>query len=284
MNTAVSTVAFDPQQYSIEKIIEAAKRHNWTIEFSSGLEYRTDLIDIYRRVDIPRLPHNYFPPPKNPFVLNLASLNETVRKMSIQHCINALTLARESGSPFYSVHAGFCGDPRPEELGQRIRLQSGNDRRAYWEAFTLSIQELLEFAEKIHVNLLIENNVCAPFNLVEPGVSPFLCTHPDEIVQLFDTIAHPRFGFLLDTGHFKVSSVSLEFALDQAVNTVGAFTKAIHHSDNDGTKDDNQKLPRDYWFLKHMAKFTDATHILEVKCLTEDEIEQQISLLIAGAV
>ena len=37
--------------------------------------------------------HNYFPVPKNPFVLNLASSDELISELSIQHCMKSIELA-----------------------------------------------------------------------------------------------------------------------------------------------------------------------------------------------
>ncbi len=60
--------------------------------------------------------HNYFPPPITPFVLNLASGNETLRNQSIKFVAETISLSAKLGAPFYSIHAGFISDPRSFEL------------------------------------------------------------------------------------------------------------------------------------------------------------------------
>ena len=49
------------------------------IELSGGTTlyegYVNDLLDLKEKYDLRYLLHNYFPPPKEPFMLNIASLN-----------------------------------------------------------------------------------------------------------------------------------------------------------------------------------------------------------------
>ena len=54
--------------------------------------------------------HNYFPPPQEPFVFNLASEDELIFTKSFHHAHTAIDLAEKLGSKFYSFHAGFLMD------------------------------------------------------------------------------------------------------------------------------------------------------------------------------
>ena len=101
----ISTIAFN--SLNIEEAIAIAKNNNFALEFSSGIPFHPKMEDIYTNCTLRRIPHNYFPAPKMPFVLNLASTNNTIRELSIQHCIQGLKLAKKSNSPFYSAHFGF---------------------------------------------------------------------------------------------------------------------------------------------------------------------------------
>jgi sugar phosphate isomerase/epimerase len=277
MKIAISTIAF--QGLAIEEIIQIARTENWTIEFSSGLAYRPDLKDLYLNAAIDRLPHNYFPPPEKPFVLNLASINDEIRERSVQHCIQGLELAKASKSSFYSAHAGFCGDPKPSELGNRIEFKSNFDRGLFWSSFIQSIKQVLTRAETLEVDFLIENNVCASVNLTSLGENPLLCSDPDEIEKLILDIGNPRLGILLDTGHFKVSANTLKFALDASVENIRPHVIAIHHSDNDGLRDTNEALSTSYWFLPFFKHFNTKMHILEAKHLSLQQIKQQVNLI-----
>jgi sugar phosphate isomerase/epimerase len=103
------------------------------IELSSGVPYAKDLVEVVRsrRSEFRFLVHNYFPPPPNPFVLNIASSNPAVLKSSIDHCLSAIRVAAELGAPFYSVHAGYALDPKITDLGRPLEGVSAGRQRAY---------------------------------------------------------------------------------------------------------------------------------------------------------
>jgi len=277
MRIAISTIAF--KDYTVEEIIAVAEKERWMIEFSSGLAYQAHLKDLYLKADIERLPHNYFPPPQDPFVLNLASLDKDIRERSVNHCIQGMRLAAASNSPFFSAHAGFCGDPNPEELGRKIEFKSGFNRTVYWENFIKSINDILKQAKVLGIDFLIENNVCAKFNLTSENENPLLCAEPEEILKLFREINNTALGLLLDTAHLKVSSKALGFDLDNSVTVISNYVKAIHHSDNEGQIDTNDRLTDDYWFLPLINIFKDIIHVLEVKNISVETIKQQIELI-----
>ena len=81
-----------------ESIISIAKEGFKNIELSGGTKYypsyETDLIELKNKFQLNYLIHNYFPPPKKPFVINLASLNDEIYTTSINHCKNAIRLSR----------------------------------------------------------------------------------------------------------------------------------------------------------------------------------------------
>ena len=80
------------------------------IELSSGLGWRDDNVDVVfrSRSRFDFLVHNYFPPPEQPFVLNLASADPHIRNRSLAHCRSAIDLAHELETDLFTVHAGFA--------------------------------------------------------------------------------------------------------------------------------------------------------------------------------
>ncbi|PWB24561.1 TIM barrel protein [Flavobacterium sp. HTF] len=274
-NIYVSSLAFIGKP--VEDIIKVCYENNFNLEFSSGMPYRDDMESIYSESVLTRMPHNYFPAPKDPYVLNLASSNDEIRAKSIAHCKNGLSLSKKSNSPFFSAHAGFCIDPDPNELGRKIAIKENYDKKIHKQLFLDSVNEILEFADKIKVDFLIENNVLAPFNF--DGTNPLLCCEFSEIDWLFDNIKNPRLGLLLDTAHLKVSCKTLQINLQEEFEKIEPFVKAFHHSDNDGTIDNNLVLKEDYWFLPYMKKFKEYVHVLEIKAQDVNEIKNQIKLL-----
>lgn len=272
----VSTLAFSG--LTVEEIIESALENNFALEFSSSLPYRSDMEELYKNNQVKRVPHNYFPAPSTPFVLNLASSNNDIRSASIAHCKKGLLLSEISQSPFFSAHAGFCIDPNPDELGRKIEVSINYNRKLNMNLFIESLNEILQFQSGKQQMFLIENNVIAEFNMTPYG-NPLLCCESRELIEVFDKLDSANVGLLLDTAHLKVSCNTLGLDIQKEVTALKPYIKCIHHSDNDGKKDTNDKLKNDYWFLEYMNDFKNVPHVLEVKNLTSTEIKEQIRLI-----
>jgi len=277
MEIVLSTLALMGK--SAEEIISLAQKNSWTIEFSSGMPYREDMEKIFLAAPIKKYAHNYFPAPKTPFVLNLGSSNEEIRKTSIRHCIHGLELSKLVGATFFSAHAGFCVDPSPDELGRKLNLSHPYSRTEHWRHFIESVKEVCEAASKIKMRFLIENNVLAPVNVHPDGSNPLFCCGADEMIKMLNEVNSFNLDLLIDTAHLKVSAQTLAFDRDKAIGKLLNKVGCVHHSDNDGSFDTNDKMKEDYWFLKHMDKFADIVHVIEVKKLSEEEIKQQIKIL-----
>ncbi|RZV59989.1 MAG: GNAT family N-acetyltransferase, partial [Flavobacteriaceae bacterium] len=259
----ISTLAFSKK--TREEIVALAKENDWTIEFSSSFPFSEDMIDFFTETDIKRLAHNYFPAPKEPFVINLASINNTIRQRSIDHCIQGLHLTKKCGAPYFTAHAGFCIDPDPHQLGRQLDVNVVIDRDLNWKYFLDSVQIILAEAEGLDLSFLIENNVTTKFNLRDDGQEVLFCSRAEEMIKLVNEISSDRFGLLLDTAHLKVSAQALNFNMHEAVDLIKPYVKYVHHSDNDGERDTNDSISTNYWFLSKMIYFEDCIHILEVK-------------------
>lgn len=272
----VSTTAFGSD---VDRAIDAAREHSLSLEFGSAIPHSSSLTRRYRSLDVPRLPHNYFPAPERSFVLNLASSNGQIREHSIKHCIQGIDLAAESDAPFYAAHAGFCIDPDPEHLGCQWSLESPYDIKQSYRTFHSSVDRLADHADRRNVDFLIENNVVTTANVDDDGNTPLLCTHPEEIEQFFQDVDRSHVGLLLDTGHLKVTAQTFKFDLHEATERLKQYVGGIHHSDNDGQADTNSPIGEDYWFLRHLPDVRGTPQVLEVKDQSTDSILRQIDLL-----
>lgn len=277
MTIGVSTLAFG--NMGREEVVELARENKWSIEFSSSFPAQADMPEYFKKLNIPRFAHNYFPAPEDPFVLNLASKNSIIRKRSIEHCLLGFELSAACGAPYFSAHAGFCIDPLPQQLGKKLNVNSSINRKENWEVFIESLKFLLIEAEKLGVSFLVENNVTSFQNLREDNQDVLFCSRPEEMIHLINEINDENFGLLLDTAHLKVSAEALRFDPIRAVEEVKPFVKYLHHSDNDGRKDTNEPLDKSYWFLPFMKSFKECVHILEVKNQSVDQIREQLALL-----
>ena len=280
MNFYISTMAFRGKP--IEEAINICESEDWALEFSSGLPHRVDMARVYQTCTLTRMPHNYFPAPTVPFVLNLASKNEDIRKRSVEHCLLGLRLSAQADAPFYAAHAGFCIDPNPNELGKQLRVNVPYERETHWQLFLESVTEILKTADELQTDFLIENNVVAAMNVYE-NKNPLFCGDAPEMARLINEIADPRLGILLDTAHLKVSSKTLNFNLKEAMQILRPHIKGIHHSDNDGLLDTNEKITPEYWFFDYLKNYSELVHVLEVKDLTAGEIQKQLNLFTQAA-
>jgi sugar phosphate isomerase/epimerase len=277
MDFFVSTTAFRGRP--LESVLELARSENLSLEFSSGIPHRPDLREIYLGAQVPRLPHNYFPAPQKPFVLNIASCVESIWERSLEHCKQGLELASLSGARFFSAHAGFCLDPDPSDLGKKFSQQSRFSREEYWQRFLKGIDLLAEHGRQKGVEFLVENNVVIRENVAADGSYPLLCAAKEDMERLDRSVPAGNFGFLLDTAHLKVSANALGFDPGPFVDATSHRIRAVHHSDNDGQRDTNQPINENYWFLPYMRQVAGAAHVLEVHDQSVEQILRQRKLL-----
>lgn len=250
------------------------------IELSSGLPLSASerqLLLSERSKGMNFLVHNYFPAPSEPFVLNLASLNSDLLRRSRDLCREAIELAAELEAPFYSVHAGFCFEAEPGDLGRMQGHLQREDRSQALEVFFESIQMLSQFGKEHGVELLVENNVVSRENAVD-GEARYLGVRASEL-QSF--VGKGDVGILLDTGHLKVTAKSLGFSSQHEVRALADSIRAVHISENDGISDTNCALPPQSTLPSELldAGLGKRPWILEAYRLSDEQLLQQGALL-----
>ena len=211
--------------------------------------------------------HNYFPPPQHGFVLNLASADPTILHRSIEHCRAGLELCAEIGAPFFSVHAGFSVDPKPSDLGHRLTPDGPRTKAEAAKAFHDTVALLCETAEHLGIAILIENNVLSRPSLVNGRNELLLGVTGDDFDDLFDAVPSRSLGMLLDVAHLKVSAQTLGIDRDRTIEHVRSYVRALHLSDNNGERDNNQPFNEDAWFLPHLKTFSGIVCVIETRPL-----------------
>ena len=225
------------------------------IELSGGTRFydafKKDLIYLKEKYSLNYMLHNYFPPPENPFVINLASENNKVYEQSIKHCIEAINLTKEFQCNRFSVHAGFLMDIKTGEIGKKLSLNSLAKREIALERFESAWKILCNHAGK-EVNLYLENNVFSHTNnKTYKNKNPFFLTNYSEYLELKERF---NFTILLDFAHLQVSAKTLGLDFFEQAKKLFPLTDYIHLSDNDGFHDQNKGLIEDGQiinFLKH---------------------------------
>ena len=255
---------------------------DYGIEFSSGgLGHNYNNYKKFEGFNGKKILHNYFPGYKtSPFVLNLSSLDDEIKKRSLKHCFrNIDKTSRFSSDKFFAVHAGFRLDLKVSDLGKPVKDMIIGNVEEYEKSFYDSLKQLINYGEEKNVNILIENNVLIKENY--DGLNlPFFAIESENISKILEDFSSYRnFGLLLDTAHLKVSCNTLGLNLREEFNKIKKYIKAIHHSDNDGNYDTNSKLDEYYWFLDFLSEFKNMPNVLEVKNLTIRELHNQLKIL-----
>ena len=247
----ISTGGFNKK--SVIEVIQLLSRNNIkAFELSGGiftdnLESKLKILSNKFQFTV----HNYFPPPKKPFVLNLASLNENIYQESVNHIKESIKLASFIKSPFYSFHAGFLIDPKVKELGKTIKNNNLYDRDKSLKRFIHSIKFLSKYASKYKIKLLVENNVITKSNISKFESNPLLMTDiksTEEIVKKFDE----NLFFLVDVAHLKVSSNTLNFDEREYLEIFKDKIGGYHLSDNNGLVDSNKEISKSSWFWPYL--------------------------------
>ena len=244
-----------------------AKEGIKNIELTGGTilydDFESDLLELRDKYSLRYLVHNYFPPPPEPFMLNLASLNDDLYEQSIEHCKRAINLCKKLGSQKYGVHAGFLIDFSTDEAGKKIGYRTLNDRNKSLVRFAEAWNMLVEEAG-LDVKLYVENNVFSTTNAkTYDGENPFLVTDYESYLELHSSM---DFNLLLDLAHLKVSVNSLGLSFKDEVNRLMPLTDYIHISGNDGQHDQNYGLDGDAEIknVLNEVDFTGKTITLEV--------------------
>ena len=227
---------------SVQELVENGFKN---IELSGGTEYydglEDDLLELKEKYNVNYICHNYFPPPIEHFVLNLASLNNKIYEKTFNHLWKAIELSKKLGANKFGFHAGFFIDIKVSEIGKRISKDNIFDKDKAIQRFCDGFKELQSLAGD--VKLYLENNVFSSTNYeTYNGDNIFLLINSSEHDKLKNKI---DFNLLLDVAHLKVSSKTLGLDFEDELKKMIAISDYVHISDNDALHDLNHKLHKD---------------------------------------
>ena len=227
-----------------DSVIELAENGFKNIELSGGTQYyqnyEEDLLKLKDKYGLNYRCHNYFPPPKKPFVLNLASLNEETFQMSFEHLQKVISLSARLGADKFAFHAGFFIDIKIDEIGKKLSKDNLFDETKAVDRFCNAFNLIKEQAQNL--SLFIENNVFSKTNAsTYDGEKPFMMTSFEDYTSLREKI---DFNLLLDVAHLKVSVQTLGLNWEDEFEKMMSVSNYIHVSDNDGLHDLNNQLTK----------------------------------------
>ena len=183
--------------------------------------------------------HNYFPPPSEHFVMNLASSSSTIYNSTINLIEESIELSNLLGANEYGFHAGFLTDITTSEIGKSVPGRELVDRE---HAIKIFIKGLKIVKNNNNIKLYVENNVVSRNNFNNFNQkNPFLITSHADVVEMNKKI---EFNLLLDIAHLYVSANTLQKDFESEFKLLNSFTDYIHVSDNDGKSDENKPLKK----------------------------------------
>lgn len=245
------------------------------IEFSGG-KYREDIsmyLSSFKNKYFQF--HNYFPVPKRDIVLNLSSESEEIQKESINAYKNAIDLSCEYGLKYFSLHAGFLIDPKPNELGRIKKNSNLIPYKRGLDNFAKNINLIARYASEKGVHILVENNVTSETTLRRFGCSPLLFTDVETSNDLI-SILPEEVGILCDFAHLNVSSNVLRFDSFDVLDIISEKTYGLHLSQNDTFEDTNKTIIGHTWYYQYLRRLERAEFLtLETYDYSKDTIMNQ---------
>lgn len=242
----------------LEELGQTVVRH---VELSGGTDDAAGidlgLIELHRKYGFVYLVHNYFPPPPEHFILNIAAVDEAERRRSIEFAKCAIRLAAHLGLDLYTVHSGYRRRFLPGDDGGNFKPDGTalSDGEKALDSFERSVDELCCFALEHQIRLGIENM----FPAADGSTTSLMCL-PEELDRALERFAgYPNFGVLLDLAHINISAHLLGFDrdafLDYLMTRHRPRVLAIHLSHNDGGQDSHQLLPSGSWEVDFLREW-----------------------------
>jgi len=267
---------------SISEIIEKLALNGVNnIELTGGTKNSNfdlkELLELKAKYNLNYLCHNYFPPPKDDFIINLGSLNNEIFDKSIEHVKTAIMLSNTLESDKFACHSGFFIDFSLNEIGNKILNQKIINIKESIRLFKEAQLYLNSFSEEKGVKLYFENNVISHFNFKNFNkVNPFVFTDNNNI----DDVILKASNILLDLAHLKVSCNTLNLNFTENLMDLANKTDYWHISDNDGFSDTNDLLKDNSEMMTEIKKLdkSNLTITIEVKGGIENAIKSSNAL------
>lgn len=225
---------------TIREVIETYADNGLTrIELSGGTNYyeniETDLIELKKQYNVEYVCHAYFPPPKEDFVVNLASCNEDIYNRSIQHYEDCVKMLSRIGCNVLSIHAGFMVEINPVQIGKQLDAKVVYNGEEAYDRFYKSYRYLSNLCANEGIKLYLENNVISEDNLRRfNGKNYMMMTDYKSIKYMMQNM---DFNLLLDLAHLAVSCNALKLDYEEQCKLLAPYAKWIHMSNNDMVTD-----------------------------------------------
>jgi sugar phosphate isomerase/epimerase len=197
----------------------------YDVELGSALKYDPDLQSAVDNFSGRFIVHNYFPTPKEPFLLNPATSDPDLLKRTRSFVIEALEFCARNKIPYYSFHSGVFDATRPDKAA------SPAQRRAALDRMIRFVDQIAPLAESLGVQVGLENQ--------DPNDAPHAAMKDADDIRYF--LQRSPASLHLDLGHLRVAAHSFHFSAQELSTEVRQRIVGIHINDNNGLAD--QHLP-----------------------------------------
>jgi len=274
-----TTFARDNSKVS-DTLILCKKNGINNIELGSNHSYEKDYNKILKKLNFSYLVHNYFPIPKNSFVVNIASTKKNIRNKSVEHAYKAIKLSKKIKAKLYTIHPGFIVDPKSSSKNKKnydFIWSQKNYKYNYSYAFDLmvsSLKKIVKFAKKNKVKIAIES---------EGSIKKkkfLLMQEPREYNELFKHFKPSELGVNLNIGHLNLSSKAFKFCKYNFVEKIKPYILAMELSHNNGLEDQHLPLKKNAWYWKIIndPELNRVHKILEFRNSNVKKIDESIKL------
>lgn len=254
------------------------------IELTGGTEYYEGIVGQLRELKneygLDYMVHNYFPPQKESFVLNIASSDFTTKKKCMALIKSALELTKEFGGGVYGIHPGFINEVMPELVNGFFTKTSKVNPKDNVYRF---LEELRPYIRDAGVKLAVEN--IAPRS--SSDAFSFL-TAESAILEFFEYISGiDEIGFLFDMAHLNVAGNILKYDKEKILRAIESEyldkIYEIHVSGDSHVKDTHLIIEKDSWQLIwlacHKDKYNDLPVVFEWHdCASKETFEKCVEL------
>lgn len=256
-----------------EVIYRLTEKGIQNIELSGGTDYydaiEHDLKKLKENYQLQYVCHAYFPPPKVPFVVNLASCNERIYRQSIEHYEHCIAMMKRLGCKTLSIHAGFLVEINENEVGKKLSASVVYDESEAYDRFCDAFHHISQLCAASDMELFLENNVLNAENYRRFGYHNYMMmTDYKSIMRMKERL---DFRLLLDLGHLYVSVNTLGLDYAGECNRLKEYIKWIHISENNGIYDEHRPLQENSEILREFYKLYDPD--INVTLETVGEIE-----------